>query len=92
MTPVGKFLRKTSLDELPQLFSILTGDMSLVGPRPALYNQDDLVQLRTERGVHRLVPGLTGWARNQRSRRTAHPNQGRVRCLLPRTSLPFARI
>jgi O-antigen biosynthesis protein WbqP len=62
VTPVGKFLRKTSLDELPQLFSILTGDMSLVGPRPALYNQDDLVQLRTERGVHRLVPGLTGWA------------------------------
>jgi O-antigen biosynthesis protein WbqP len=62
VTPVGKFLRKTSLDELPQLLSILNGDMSLVGPRPALYNQDDLIQLRTERGVHRLVPGLTGWA------------------------------
>lgn len=62
LTPIGKFLRKTSLDELPQLLSIIKGDMSFVGPRPALYNQDDLVQLRTERGVHRLVPGLTGWA------------------------------
>jgi O-antigen biosynthesis protein WbqP len=62
VTPVGKFLRKTSLDELPQLISILKGDMTLVGPRPALYNQDDLVELRTERGVHKLVPGLTGWA------------------------------
>lgn len=62
LTPVGKFLRKTSLDELPQLYSILRGDMSFVGPRPALYNQDDLIALRTERGVHRLPPGLTGWA------------------------------
>lgn len=62
ITPVGKFLRKTSLDELPQLWSILVGDMSFVGPRPALYNQDDLIALRTERGVHTLVPGLTGWA------------------------------
>ena len=62
LTPVGSFLRKTSLDELPQLWSILKGDMSLVGPRPALFNQDDLVALRTEAGVHRLVPGLTGWA------------------------------
>jgi O-antigen biosynthesis protein WbqP len=62
VTKVGKFLRKTSLDELPQLLSILIGDMTLVGPRPALYNQDDLVQLRTEKGVHRLTPGLTGWA------------------------------
>ncbi len=62
LTPIGKFLRKTSLDELPQLFSILTGDMSIVGPRPALYNQDDLVALRTEKGVHKLTPGLTGWA------------------------------
>jgi len=62
ITPIGKFLRKTSLDELPQLWSILKGDMSFVGPRPALYNQDDLVALRTAAGVHELVPGLTGWA------------------------------
>jgi len=62
LTPVGGFLRKTSLDELPQLISVLKGDMSLVGPRPALFNQDDLVALRTEAGVHALRPGLTGWA------------------------------
>ena len=62
ITSVGGFLRKTSLDELPQLWSILTGDMSVVGPRPALFNQADLVKLRTEAGVHALVPGLTGWA------------------------------
>jgi O-antigen biosynthesis protein WbqP len=59
---VGGFLRKTSLDELPQLWSILKGDMSFVGPRPALFNQTDLIELRTRLGVHRLVPGLTGWA------------------------------
>ncbi|MCE5181800.1 MAG: sugar transferase [Anaerolineaceae bacterium] len=62
LTPVGGFLRRTSLDELPQIWSILTGKMSLVGPRPALFNQDDLVAQRTEVGVHHLVPGLTGWA------------------------------
>lgn len=62
LTPIGGFLRKSSLDELPQLWSILVGDMSLVGPRPALFNQDDLIALRAERGVHKLVPGLTGWA------------------------------
>ena len=62
LTPIGSFLRKSSLDELPQLWSILVGDMSLVGPRPALFNQADLIALRTEQGVHKLVPGLTGWA------------------------------
>lgn len=62
LTPIGSFLRKSSLDELPQLWSILVGDMSFVGPRPALYNQDDLIALRTECGVDALVPGLTGWA------------------------------
>lgn len=62
ITPVGKFLRKTSLDELPQLFNILKGEMSIVGPRPALYNQLDLKEMRTKVEVHKLVPGLTGWA------------------------------
>lgn len=62
LTPFGSFLRRTSLDELPQLYSILVGDLSFVGPRPALFNQDDLVALRTQCGVHELVPGLTGWA------------------------------
>ncbi len=62
LTPIGSFLRKTSLDELPQLWSIFKGDMSFVGPRPALYNQHDLVALRTEFGIHELTPGLTGWA------------------------------
>ncbi len=62
LTPIGHFLRKTSLDELPQLWNILKGEMSFVGPRPALFNQHDLITLRTEKGVHTLVPGLTGWA------------------------------
>jgi O-antigen biosynthesis protein WbqP len=62
LTPIGGFLRRTSLDELPQLWSILIGDMSFVGPRPALWNQDDLIAMRTEAGIDRLVPGLTGWA------------------------------
>ena len=62
LTPVGSFLRKSSLDELPQLWSIIKGDMSFVGPRPALFNQYDLIELRTRAGVHELLPGLTGWA------------------------------
>ncbi|OOG44806.1 sugar transferase [Polaromonas sp. A23] len=62
LTPIGSFLRKSSLDELPQLWSILRGDMSFVGPRPALFNQHDLIALRTQNGVHTLLPGLTGWA------------------------------
>jgi O-antigen biosynthesis protein WbqP len=62
LTSIGNFLRKSSLDELPQLWNILKGDMSFVGPRPALYNQDDLIELRTQCGVHEIMPGLTGWA------------------------------
>ena len=62
LTPIGSFIRKSSLDELPQLWSILVGDMSFVGPRPALFNQHDLIELRTQKNVHTLVPGLTGWA------------------------------
>ena len=62
LTPIGSFLRKSSLDELPQLWSILVGDMSFIGPRPALFNQQDLIELRTQKDVHTLVPGLTGWA------------------------------
>ena len=62
LSPIGGFLRSTSLDELPQLFSVLRGDMSFVGPRPALYNQDDLITLRTQKGVDKLPPGITGWA------------------------------
>ena len=62
LSPIGGFLRKFSLDEFPQLFSILKGDMTLVGPRPALYNQDDLIAMRKTKGIHKLTPGLTGWA------------------------------
>jgi O-antigen biosynthesis protein WbqP len=62
LSPIGGFLRLSSLDELPQLFSVLRGDMSFVGPRPALYNQDDLIALRSEKGVDKLLPGITGWA------------------------------
>ena len=62
LSPIGGFLRRSSLDELPQLFSVLKGDMSFVGPRPALYNQEDLITLRTEKGVDKLLPGITGWA------------------------------
>jgi O-antigen biosynthesis protein WbqP len=62
LTPVGSFLRKFSLDELPQLFNIVLGQMTFIGPRPALFNQDDLIELRTKRNVHTLVPGVTGWA------------------------------
>mgnify|MGYP001579870114 CR=1 FL=1 len=62
LTPIGSFLRKSSLDELPQLWSIVKGDMSFVGPRPALFNQHDLIELRTRNGIHNLLPGLTGWA------------------------------
>lgn len=62
LTPIGRYLRRSSLDELPQLWSILLGDMTFVGPRPALFNQIDLIKLRTQLGVHELVPGLTGWA------------------------------
>ncbi len=61
-TPVGKFLRKLSLDEFPQIFSVIKGDMSFVGPRPALFNQDDLIRLRTKKHIHTITPGLTGWA------------------------------
>ncbi len=76
LTPIGFFLRKYSLDELPQLYSIFTGDISFVGPRPALFNQDDLIELRTRKGVHQIIPGITGWA--QVNGRDALPIPGKV--------------
>ena len=90
VTPVGAFLRKSSLDELPQLWSILCGDLSFVGPRPALFNQDDLIALRTEAGVHRLTPGLTGWAQiNGRDDLSIPLKVGFDREYLERQSLRF---
>jgi O-antigen biosynthesis protein WbqP len=90
LTPIGQFLRKTSLDELPQLWSILSGDMSIVGPRPALFNQDDLIALRTEHGVHRLPPGLTGWAQVNGRDELPIPEKVALDCeYLERQSLGF---
>lgn len=90
ITPLGRFLRRTSLDELPQLWSVLKGDMSLVGPRPALFNQDDLVALRTEAGVHELRPGLTGWAQINGRDELPIPEKVRLdREYLERRSLAF---
>jgi O-antigen biosynthesis protein WbqP len=90
LTPIGSFLRRTSLDELPQLWSILVGNMSFVGPRPALFNQHDLIALRTERGVHHLLPGLTGWAQiNGRDTLTTHEKVSLDAEYLRRQSLSF---
>jgi O-antigen biosynthesis protein WbqP len=90
VTPLGAMLRRTSLDELPQLWSVLKGDMSLVGPRPALFNQDDLVALRTEAGVDALRPGLTGWAQINGRDELPVPEKARLdREYLERMSLGF---
>ena len=90
LTPLGAFLRRSSLDELPQLWSILKGDMSFVGPRPALFNQDDLIELRTRAGVHVLTPGLTGWAQvNGRDELPIPEKVGYDREYLERRSLTF---
>ncbi|HZZ67959.1 MAG TPA: sugar transferase [Phenylobacterium sp.] len=90
VTPLGRFLRRTSLDELPQLWSVLKGDMSLVGPRPALFNQDDLVALRTEAGVDALRPGLTGWAQINGRDELPIPEKARLdREYLERMSFTF---
>jgi O-antigen biosynthesis protein WbqP len=85
LTPIGGFLRRSSLDELPQLFSVLRGDLSLVGPRPALFNQDDLIALRTESGVHNLVPGVTGWAQINGRDGLSIPEKVRLDCEYLRT-------
>jgi O-antigen biosynthesis protein WbqP len=90
LTPIGSFLRKSSLDELPQLWSILVGDMSFVGPRPALFNQYDLIALRTELSVHTLVPGLTGWAQVNGRDELSIPDKVRLDAVyLQRQSLAF---
>jgi len=90
VTPLGRFLRRTSLDELPQLWSVVKGDMSLVGPRPALFNQDDLVALRTEAGVDALRPGLTGWAQINGRDELPIPEKAKLdREYLERMSLGF---
>jgi O-antigen biosynthesis protein WbqP len=90
VTPLGRVLRRTSLDELPQLWSVLTGEMSLVGPRPALFNQDDLVALRTEAGVERLRPGVTGWAQINGRDELSIPEKVRLdREYMERMSLAF---
>jgi O-antigen biosynthesis protein WbqP len=90
VTPLGRFLRRTSLDELPQLWSVLKGDMSVVGPRPALFNQDDLVALRTAAGVDALRPGLTGWAQVNGRDELPIPEKARLdREYLERMSLGF---
>jgi O-antigen biosynthesis protein WbqP len=90
LTPIGSFLRKSSLDELPQLWSILKGDMSFVGPRPALFNQDDLIAMRTEKGIHELLPGLTGWAQiNGRDDMSIHRKVQLDAEYLQRRSLSF---
>jgi O-antigen biosynthesis protein WbqP len=90
LTPIGSFLRKSSLDELPQLWSILVGDMSFVGPRPALFNQHDLITLRTEQGVHLLLPGLTGWAQINGRDELPIPDKVKLDVLyLQRQSLAF---
>jgi O-antigen biosynthesis protein WbqP len=85
LTPIGGVLRRSSLDELPQLFSVLRGDLSLVGPRPALFNQDDLIALRTESGVHNLVPGITGWAQVNGRDELPIPEKVRLDCEYLRT-------
>lgn len=90
ITPLGKFLRRSSLDELPQLWSVLKGDMSLVGPRPALFNQHDLVELRTSLGVERLRPGVTGWAQVNGRDELSIPEKVRLDAeYLQRQSLAF---